>query len=83
MTFGLSCRCAVGGVRSEAVMGVPGGEQRPYQGAEQTLQAFRTHALRDGHLTEAVVHDARGWQSRDRLRGPIGPRLASRGRRAS
>ena len=32
MTFGLSCRCAVDGVRSEAVMGVPGGEERPYRG---------------------------------------------------
>ena len=30
------------------------------------------HPRRDGDLTEAVVHDARRWQSRDRLRGPIG-----------
>jgi hypothetical protein len=46
------------------------GEQRPFRGAEQILRAFRT-PRRDGHLTEAVVRDARRRQSRDRLRSPI------------
>jgi hypothetical protein len=45
-------------------MGVLRGEQRPYRGAEQILRAFRTPPGRDGHLTEAVVHDARPAGSR-------------------
>jgi hypothetical protein len=52
MTFGLSRRCAVDGVRSETVMGVPGGEERP-AGVQSRLCRPSGHTRRDGHLTEA------------------------------
>jgi hypothetical protein len=57
---------------SETEMGVLRGEQRP-TGVQSRLCRLQDIPRRDGHLTEAVVHDARRrWQSRDRLRGPIG-----------
>jgi hypothetical protein len=40
-------------------------------GVQSRLCGPSGHLRRDGHLTEAVVHDARRSQSRDRLRSPI------------
>jgi hypothetical protein len=54
---------------SETEMGVLRGEQRR-TGVQSRLCRPSGHARRDGHLTEAVVHDARRLQSRDRLRSP-------------
>ena len=57
---------------AETEMGVLRGEQRPYRRVQSRLCRPSGHSRRDGHLTEAVVHDARRRQSRDRPRRPIG-----------